>query len=88
MEKCYQRSAAGFSTGQMFLFFANDMLTEVNSYISMFADDAKISRNIETIGSCRQLQCNLDKLHEWSQNWKMDFNARKCHVLEIGTSDR
>ena len=56
----------------MFLIYVNDMPTEVNSNINMFADDGKIPRKIESVDSCRQLQCDLDKLHEWSQTWKMD----------------
>ena len=44
-------------------------------------------RKIENPDSCRELQCDLDKLHNWSQTWKMDFNTTKCHVLEMGVSE-
>ena len=35
-----------------------------------------------------EMQRDRDKIYEWSQKWKLDFNAKKCHVLEIGKSLR
>lgn len=32
------------------------------------------------------LQEDLSKLYTWSKKWKMEFNARKCSVLEFGKS--
>ena len=29
---------------------------------------------------------DLDKIYEWSIKWKMEFNAKKCSVLELGKS--
>ena len=29
-----------------------------------------------------------DKINEWSKRWKLDFNAKKCHVMELGKSKR
>ena len=72
----------------MFLIYVNDLPEGLSSYMSMFADDAKIMRHIKSIESCRELQEDLDKLHVWSQTWKMEFNAKKCHVLEMGVSDK
>ena len=72
----------------MFLIYVNDMPEGINSYINMFADDAKLMKRIISEDSCRELQCDLDKLYDWSQIWKMDFNANKCHVLEMGRSEK
>ena len=70
----------------MFLVFINDLPDEVEGYINMFADDAKIMRRVTTIEDCRKLQEDLDKIHEWSAKWMMEFNVDKCHVLEMGRS--
>ena len=70
----------------MFLVFVNDMPNGVNTYMNMFADDAKVMKHIKNISSCRELQSDLNKLYDWSQHWKMEFNAKKCHVLEMGRS--
>ena len=72
----------------MFLIYVNDMPNGISSYMNMFADDAKIMKCIKDKSSCEELQQDMDKLYDWSQKWKMEFNAKKCHVLEIGKSDR
>ena len=54
----------------------------------MFADDAKSIKRIVNEDSCRELQRDLEILQYWSQTWKMDFNAKRCGVLEMGNSGR
>ena len=70
----------------MFLIYVNDLPVGVDSYMSMFADDAKIMRQITSPSSCDQLQGDLDKIYDWSTKWKMEFNFNKCCVLEMGKS--
>ena len=72
----------------MFLIYVNDLADEIseNSYLNMFADDAKIQRRITNINSCKQLQEDLNKIKEWSDKWEMDFNVEKCHVIRFGVS--
>ncbi len=41
---------------------------------------------IKDENDCKELQKDIDKIHAWSQRWKLEFNARKGHVLEIGKS--
>jgi len=62
----------------MFLVYMNDMVEGVNSYVSLFADDAKLLRKVKTIADCESLQRDLDKILEWSERWEMKFNAKKC----------
>ena len=52
--------------------------------MSLFADDAKLLRKIESKEDCEHLQKDLDKIH--SKLWEMEFNAKKCKVQEIGCS--
>lgn len=54
----------------------------------MLADDTKIKKSIQNVDSCNELQCDLNVLHNWSQTWKMGFNALKCHVLEMGNVEK
>ena len=70
----------------MFLTYIDDLPSGVTSYINMFADDAKIMRQVKSLEDCRKLQQDLDVLNKWSDEWKMEFNAEKCHVLEMGRS--
>ena len=34
-----------------------------------------------TVENCKVI---IDKIDEWSKRWKLDFNANKCHVMELG----
>ena len=70
----------------MFLIYINDMPEGVRSYMSMFADDAKLMKKVKDKEDCEDLQRDLDKVYEWSQTWEMEFNAKKCHVMELGKS--
>ena len=70
----------------MFLTYINDLPDGVGSYINMFADDAKIMRKVTNMEDCQDLQRDLDLLNGWSEKWMMEFNADKCHVLEMGRS--
>ena len=51
--------------------------------MNMFADDAKIQRKITNEGSTKALQDDLDKIHEWSLKWPMEFNTSKCSVIHM-----
>ena len=59
------------------MIYVNDMPDGLSSYINMFADDAKIMKEIINVNSCIALQKDLDRLYNWSQTWKMQFNAKK-----------
>ena len=74
----------------MFLIYINDLQANIdeNSYINMFADDAKIQRKVLDENCCRKLQDDMNKLHEWSKTWQMEFNVNKCHVIKFGKSEK
>ena len=54
--------------------------------MSLFSDDAKLLRKIDSKEDCGDLQKDLDKIHRWSKLWEMEFNTKKCKVLEMGSS--
>ena len=60
------------------------MTKGVSSYISLFADDAKLLRKIGNHKNCEELQNDINKIYEWSNTWEMEFNAKKFHILEMG----
>ena len=46
--------------------------------ISLFADDAKLSRKIKKKNNdCEELHNDINKIHEWNKTWEMEFNAKK-----------
>ena len=43
---------------------------------------------MEDARDCERLQKDLDTIYEWSKKWEMEFNAKKCKVMELGKSKR
>ena len=72
----------------MFQIYINDIAEGLTSYINLFADDAKLMRTVKDEEDCKRLQTDLDRIYEWSMKWKLEFNAQKCHVMEMGMSAR
>ena len=56
----------------MFLIYVNDMTEGVSSYISLFADDAKLIRKIRNHKDCEELQNDINKIYEWSIYMQLD----------------
>ena len=61
----------------MFFVYVNEMTEGVNSYISLFADDAKLLRKIKNHKDCEELHNYINKIYECSKKWNMEFNAIK-----------
>jgi hypothetical protein len=68
----------------LFVVFINDLPEVVESICSMYADDTKIYRSVDTVEDFARLQSDLDNLTTWAEKWQMKFNADKCQVLQLG----
>jgi exonuclease III len=68
----------------LFAVFINDLPDVVESFCSMYADDTKIYRQVDSPEESSILQKDLDSLVEWAEQWQMNFNASKCKVLHLG----
>ena len=54
------------------------------SYIwKLYADDAKLYRNIKSRQDVLSLQNDLNALFLWSKIWRMNFNISKCKFMSI-----
>ena len=62
----------------------NDIVRNLESGISLFADDAKVYRRIATTEDVETLQRDMDRLSEWSRKWLLSFNVEKCKTMHIG----
>ena len=71
----------------LFLIFVNDLLDNIQSSGKLFADDAKLYRRIRDIEDKTILQQDLDKLHDWSNKWLLQFNEEKCKVMHVGRTN-
>ena len=71
----------------LFLCFINDLPNVVTGIVKIFADDTKLFSQVPETEYCEQLQSDLDNLCNWSDEWKLSFNAKKCKVLHIGSKN-
>ena len=68
----------------LFVVYINDLLDNITSDGFLYADDAKILRQITSRGDAEQLQSDIKTLEEWSRIWMLHFHPVKCHVLTMG----
>ena len=67
----------------LFLLYINDIITDVDSKIILFADDCALYREIKSAEDASALQNDLDRLYRWSCDWDMDFNVTKCFSMSV-----
>jgi hypothetical protein len=68
----------------MFLLYINDIAECVStSKIKLFADDCLLYRNVNSPADADLLQADLTKLQKWSEQWQLQFNAKKCYNLNV-----
>ena len=71
----------------LFVVFINDMPDVITSLSKIFADDAKVFRQIETSADTATLQNDLDHLTDWSKKMQMNFNVNKWKRFHIGQTN-
>ena len=67
----------------LFLTFINDIPSGITSNLRLFADDCLMYRTISNTSDSKELQNYLDRLHQWSISWQMQFNTDKCHLIRF-----
>ena len=68
----------------LFVLYINDLPSNVQSEIRLFADDTKLFTRSDTKEACENLQKDLDTLQVWSEKWLLRFHPEKCHTLKLG----
>lgn len=68
----------------LFIIYINDLVNNLESPSSLFADDAKIYRTIKTQEDTEALQRDMDRVKDWSRKWLLTFNIEKCKVMHFG----
>ena len=68
----------------LFILYVNDLPSEVSSFCKLFADDAKLYKDLENLEDFEMIQNDIDKLCQWTIKWLMFFNVDKCKILHIG----
>ena len=71
----------------LFVLFINDLPQEVISELLLYADDAKIYREIKNDQDREQLQRDLHSMSIWSDVWLLSFHPDKLKKLTITRSE-
>ena len=50
----------------------------------LFADDWKFYRNIKSEEDQKKLHEDIDRFCQWSKDWLLGFNIKKCKVVTYG----
>ena len=69
----------------LFVIFIHDMPNQLSSMCKMFADDAKVYREVNCMEDYNSLQSDLVIMSEWSHKWQLPFNVKKCKCMHFGT---
>jgi len=72
----------------LFICYINDMPNTVSSFIYMYADDTKLSREVGNIIDQTTLQKDLNDIQTWSDTWQLKFNSTKCKVMLMGSTNK
>ena len=67
----------------LFSLYINDITTDIDSEISLFADDCVCYREIKGTEDTVQLQEDIDRLGCWARKWGMRFQPVKCNIMQI-----
>ena len=68
----------------LFIAYISDLPCAITSPATIFADDTKVYRRIQSIDDSQYLQEDLDSLADWCATWGMLFNTSKCVVMHFG----
>ena len=72
----------------LFLIYINDIGDYVTSTIRLFADDCVLYRPVTNNTDNKQLQEDLNKLVNWSNTWQMEFNVKKCAIMQFTNTSK
>ena len=71
----------------LFLILINDINIDVQSDVSLFADDTRIVKPVNNIEDVEALQEDLENLYSWQEKNNMAFNGKKFEMLRYGRNE-
>ena len=67
----------------LFSLYINDISTDTDSEIRLFADDCVCYREIKDTEDTLKLQKDIDQLGCWARKWGIRFQPVKCNMMQI-----
>ena len=71
----------------LFTLYVNDIPAELETLISLYADDTKIYSAITSASSIESLKSDLKKLENWAILMQMKFHPAKCKIMHLGKNN-
>ena len=67
----------------LFSLYINDISSDIESEIRLFADDCVCCREIKDDEDSMKLQRDIDRLDSWARKWGMRFQSVKCNMMQL-----
>ena len=67
----------------LFSLYINDISSDIESEIKLFADDCVCYREIKDEEDTMKLQRAIDRLGSWTRKWGMRFQSVKCNMMQL-----
>ena len=67
----------------LFSLYINDISTDIDSEIKLFADDCVCYREIKDTEGTMKLQKHIDQMGCWARKWCMRFHPAKFNMMQI-----
>ena len=67
----------------LFSLYINDISTDIDSGIRLYADDCVCYREISDTDNSLKLQNDKDRFRCWARKWGMRFQPVKCSIMQI-----
>ena len=67
----------------LFSLYINDISSDIESEIRLFADDCVCYREIKGEKNTMKLQRDIDRLGSWARKWGMRFQPVKCNMMQL-----
>ena len=67
----------------LFSLHINDIMSDIESEIRLFAGDCVCYREIKDIEDTLKLQKDIDRLGIWARKWGMRFQPVKCNMMQL-----
>ena len=67
----------------LFSLYINDISSDIESEIRLFADDCICYREIKDEEDTMKLQKDIDRLGSWARKWDMRCQPVKCNMMQL-----
>jgi len=68
----------------LFLVYINNLDTGLINELLKLADDTKVFGKVTDWSDRENFQEDLNRLVNWADKWKMEFNVKKCKLMHVG----